>query len=202
MIKPLFAVAKNLERALSHAETAGATDLHVPSPSDFSVGAPIFVSEANGAEMEFLGRIRAIGDDTISVAFGLAADKSATAKIWTPSSAFPWEAVTSQPMERSFHEGIRVEQSVGGALWSVRTAEPLRTDRLRFREISRSHFAAFRSWLSAQVRGGLDDFTWVDEERNVARVRLVRCDFTQVEERPRVVELIVDLAVLEEGGYA
>jgi hypothetical protein len=202
MIKPLFAKARDRERTLTQAAQAGTKTLHVSAPSEFALGDRIFVSESDGSELEYLGPVTQIGADSLTVTHALANPKTITARIWRPQSAFQWDTVTTEPVERVFHEGIAVERSVGGALWAVRLADPIREDTLRFTGVSRAAFASFRSWLSSHACGGLDDFTWVDEQRACARVRLLNCDFIQLEKVPRVVALDIRLAVLGEGAYA
>lgn len=201
MIKPFFAKNKALERTLSHAENAGVQILHVSSPGNFAQGDRIFCAEADGSELEYLGLVETVGADHIEVSCALTAAKSATATVWKAASVFQWETVASSPVRRAFHEGIAVERAAGGALWSVRTADPWREDALRFPGISRGYFTAFRAWLTARARGGLDDFTWVDEARAIARARLLECDFVQEENAPKTTGLILRLAVLEEGDY-
>ena len=202
MIKPLFGKGKTLQRNLSHPEPAGSQTLHIASPGGFSPGDRVFCSEVGGSELEYLGPVTSVEPDAIQVTHGLAAAKNASAIVWKPEGCFQWPTIASSPVERVFHEGIATERAVGGALWSVRTSDPWREDTLRFQGISRAHFAELRAWLAAHARGGLDDFTWVDEAREIARVRLLHCDFTQIEKTPHSMELAIQLAVLEEGDYA
>jgi hypothetical protein len=203
MIKPLFTRGQELERSLSESADAGSRILHTASASDFSLGDRLFVSESDGAELEYLGAIVEVAPTLLTATFPLDAAKSATARLWRPASLFQWDTVTASPaVDRVLREGIATERSVGGALWSVRIADPWREDTLRLSGIPRAHFAAFREWLASAARGGLDDFTWIDEARNVARARLLDTGFDQKETVSRVVDLVLKLAVLEEGGYA
>ncbi len=202
MMKPLFAKDKQLERNLAQSEAAGATVLHVATPSDFNLNDLVFVADADGTGVEYLGAVTAVGADSLTVSHPLAASRDTTATLWRPAAEFRWETVTAEPMRRAFREGIAVERSVGGALWSVRVAEAVREDTLRFKGVSRAHFTAFRAWLAAWTRSGLDDFTWIDESRAAARVRLLDCDFEQVEKIPGALALALQLAVQQEGGYA
>jgi len=202
MLKPLFAVGRRLERTLTRSEPAGATALHVSAPADFQVGDPIFISDADATAIECLGPVRGIGAEAVTVSRPLAGPRSDSAIVWTPAGALQWQVVRADPPGRSFHGGIAVERSAGGVLWSVRTGAPWREESLRFEGVMRSDFDAFRAWLDAAARGGLDDFAWVDGSARPCRVRLLDCDFTPREERPRTVDLVLRIAVLEEGSYA
>ena len=93
MIRPLFAKGKELERTLSQAELAGATDLHVPTPGDFSPGDLIFIAEVDDSELEFLGPVQSVAGTTITVVHPLATDKADTATVWRAASAFQWQTV-------------------------------------------------------------------------------------------------------------
>jgi hypothetical protein len=202
MMKPLFAKDKLLERNLAQSEPVGTRLLHVASPSDFSLGSLVFVGDLDGANVEYLGAVTAVGLDSLSVAHALGLPRLGTATLWCSASALRWASVTDEPVERAFREGIAVERSAGGALWSVRVADAVREDTLRFKGISRAQFTDFRDWLAASARSGLDDFTWVDESRRVARVRLQDCDFKLIEEVPGSLTLAQHLALDQEGGYA
>ncbi|NQU43389.1 hypothetical protein HQ520_08885 [bacterium] len=202
MIKPLFAQGISHQTLLAQAEPSGVSTLRVTGPEGFSVGQHVFCCESDGSELEYAGCVTAVDLDAVSVHLPLLQGKQSGGLVWSAESVFQWQRISAGPLHRSFQEGIRSEHSVGGAVWSVRTGDPWREDELCFRGLLRSHFVAFRQWLTENVRGGLDDFTWVDEARDVARVRLTNTEFLQVEQVPRVIELRLKLAVLEEGGYA
>lgn len=202
MLKPLFAKGKELERPLTHSANAGENFLRCANSYEFGIGQRTFVAESDGAELEYMGPVTMAGDPPwVETVLSLKQAKTVTATLWRAQTFFQWETVTSQPVQRAFHEGIVVERSVGGRLWSVRVADPLREDTLRFTGVSRPSFAAFQGWMAAATRGGLEEFTWVDEERQIARVRLVNCDLVQVENSPRTLAIDLKLAVLAEGEY-
>lgn len=200
MLKPIFTKGTALHRSLNSAPQAGARILYCDESRDFSIGDRVFVAEADGSELEYMGVVRVSGDPPwLETTLSMKKAKSANAAIWRAQSVFQWETVTAAPVQRVFHEGIVVDRSVGGGLWAVRVADPVREDTLRFNGVSRASFAAFRAWLAASTRNGLEEFTWVDEERQIARVRLLRCDLVQAENAPRTLAFDLKLAILAEG---
>jgi hypothetical protein len=204
MIKPLFAKGKELERTFASETSAGSATLEVAAPEDFALGDRVFVANADGSALECVGPVTEVSEDAITVRYGLKWARGTTARVWRAQRVFQWETVSEEPVASVFRDGIRAERSVGGAVWSVRTGDPAREDTVRFSGVSRGGFAAFRAWLEAAARGGVDDFTWVDETRQPARVRLLESGFAPAQgvEVLRSLDLTIRLAVLEEGGYA
>ncbi len=202
MIKPLFARNKQLERPLTAPAAAGATVLKVTGAANFLPGDLLFIAHADQSLPECLGPVRAATATTLTPTFPLQSARSATATLWRPAGVFHWKTLQSASVERAFQEGIRLERTLGGGYYPVRLAAPQREDTLRFPALTRSEFETLRAWFATHTRSGLDDFTWVDEHRQLARVRLAACDFDQKEQTPRVLALALRLIVLEEGGYA
>jgi hypothetical protein len=202
MIKPLFARNKQLERPLAVPAAAGATTLQVAGAANFLPGDLLFIAHADQSRPECLGPVRATTATTLTVTFPLQTARSATATLWRPAGTFHWKTLQSASVERAFQEGLHLERTLGGGFYPVRLAAPQREDTLRFPAVARSEFEALRAWFTTHTRSGLDEFTWVDEHRQLARVRLAACDFDQKEHPPRVLTLALRLIVLEEGGYA
>ena len=62
MLKPMFAKGKDLERVLEEAAGPGYNLLICSDSSDFSCGDHIFVAEADGSELEYMGLATSTGD--------------------------------------------------------------------------------------------------------------------------------------------
>ncbi|MFP4379462.1 MAG: hypothetical protein ACLFUS_03080 [Candidatus Sumerlaeia bacterium] len=202
MIKPIFAHAKSQIQNLDAAVAAGASLLPVASPEVYAPGDKIFCAENDGSLLEYLGNVRTVAADSITVDQTLENARTTASQIWKAASFFQWIVMPAGPVEKHYRQGVAVERGVGGALWSVRSAAPSRQDILRFRGVSRAHFSLLRNWLDANVRGGIDTFTRVNEFREINTVRLLDCDFVQREEKTETIELEVQIEIIETGAYA
>ncbi|HBF35338.1 TPA: hypothetical protein DDW35_12325 [Candidatus Sumerlaeota bacterium] len=201
MMKPFFAKGKTLARNLTQAASAGSQLLPIDTPSDFAVGDRIFCAES-GAGLEYLGVVLQVNTASLEVSLPLKITKTVAATLWRPSYAFQWSRVLESSSHTTYQNGMVVERAVGGALWPVRTADPTHQQTLSFHALPLSSFNVFRAWLDTAVRSGLDEFTWVSENGEVARVRLLDADFKEVDTCVKSINLSLPLAVLQEGGYA
>jgi hypothetical protein len=202
MTKPVFAQGKEFERNLLQPAPAGTKTLYISSPGSFSLGDRIFCADGDGSQTEYLGIVTSVEASAIIVAFSLLTSRDTNATIWRPAEIHSWETVASEPVRRVYREGIAVERALGGALWSVRTADAVQEAKLIFAGITPAHVASFRTWLSTAARSGLDNFTWADERRATATVHLLDYDFKPIETAPESLTLAMHLAIVEEGGYA
>lgn len=202
MFKPFFAKGKASQAVLSRLVPAGAFILPVDSVAGFAPGDRIFCAGAGGSKTEYLGVAAQVSDDGIRVSRAVKLGRDAGALVFRPVSVFQWPGASAGSFLTSFHSGIAVERAVDGGLWPVRVADAWREDTVEFPELNRSTFNAFRAWLEGVARGGLEDFGWVGESGEVARVRLLDCDFNKIKASGCLVDLLLRLAVLEEGGYA
>jgi hypothetical protein len=202
MLKPFFVRSRQLERPLAAPAAAGTMTLPVAGAANFLPGDLLFIAHADQSLIESLGPVQTVTSSTVTATFPLRTARSVTATLWRPAATFHWKSLQAAPVERSFQEGIHLERTLGGGFYAVRLAAPQREDTLRFPSVTRSEFEALRVWLAAHTRSGLDEFTWVDEYRQPARVRLAACDFEQHEQPSRVLALALRLIVLEEGGFA
>jgi hypothetical protein len=201
MIRPVFAKGKEQEQALSQAAPASANQLYTPSASaNFSVGDLIFIAEADGSELEFLGPVIAVAPTFLTTTLWLGEGKSETAVLWRAAESFSWPVEPAFPLEKEFASGIKAARSLDGTVYSARLAEPRRTDRLSAR-IRRSDFDDLRQWIDANLNGGLDDFSYVDERGGVAKGRLISPSITQKQDDEGLVDFELDIAVIAEGVF-
>jgi hypothetical protein len=201
-MKPLFARGKQNERTLTQFVQQGSTQLPIAGASlYFSVGDKIFVSEADGSELEFLGNALAVETNQLTTARGLAGDKDDGAHVWKPLERFEFEIGRSSPFLRKFDTGIEAQRTIGGQVYSTRVREPGWTEVLSFSKLSRANFFAFQDFLRDSLNDGLNEFTYVDEAGDIAVVRLLTTQIEQHEQFPQLATLKLELFYLQQGQF-
>jgi hypothetical protein len=204
MIKPLFAHSKTGEREIAVSVEAGADGIPLADSSAYSAGQVVFADLSNPSDssLVFLGSVASVHPSGIVLARSLAFPLPAGTPVWAAAAHFQWPIMPVPSLERRHAGGVFVERSVGGALWSVKIADSWREDTVRFAGLPRSRFEALRLWIDTHVRGGADDFTWVDPEGALHRVRLLNGELLHRESVPRTLDIEIRLAVLADNEYA
>jgi len=194
-MKPVFAKGTRAQASLSASAAKGALTLPVnDADSIFSVGELLFCSEADGSELECLGPVTAVDGVGVTVALGLASAKSGGAKVWTPETSLLWPLGRSAPLRRTYHSGVEVQRSVGGALYHTRLADPYWEEPLVFERVARADYAQYEGWFIDTLRGGVEEFTFVDEERRVSAVKILNTAVEQEESPAGVARVAIQLA--------
>jgi hypothetical protein len=201
-MKPLFACGKQNERTLTQFVERGSTHLPIAGASlYFAVGDKVFVSEAGGTELEFLGNALAVETNLLTTARPLSSDKDAGAHVWKPLEQFEFEIGRSSPFLRRLDTGIEILKTVGGQVYSTRVREPGWIEMLSFSKLSRANFLAFQDFLRNSLNDGLNEFAYVDEAADVAIVRLLTTQIEQHEAFPQLATLKIELAYVQKGQY-
>ncbi|MCX7017109.1 MAG: hypothetical protein NTW86_31860 [Candidatus Sumerlaeota bacterium] len=202
MNRPVFARGKEQEQSLTQAASAPTHHLYTAEASlNFAVGDRIFIAEADGSELEFLGAVTATAPTYLTTALALRASKSATALLWRAARAFVWPVEPSLPVEKQHSTGIVCARALGGTLYSTRVAEPNRVDTLRFARLPLPVFEEFREWVEHVLEGALLDFTYVDERAQVSTARLAAPRIAQRQPDEQLTEIELEIAIQTEGAY-
>ena len=196
-MRPVF--AKGVGRQATLTQGAAAGTLHLPAGNAdqiFAVGQPLFCSEEDGTEVEYLGAAAAVDALGVSGMFVLSANKAAGAKVWTPEQVLIWPAERSAPLMRAYDSGVEVQRAIGGALYHTRLRDPFREETLIFAKVARSVYEAWETWFITAIGNGREAFTFVDEERAVKTVKVLDSKIEQREDAPGVAKISIRLAIL------
>jgi hypothetical protein len=170
---PLFCQSKSTQHVTSEAIGAGVREIPAADANAFfGEGERLFVSEPDGSEAEFLGRIQEIATDVITVELATQAAKGAGAKLWTPEAVFDWPVGDDVHSTRERQSGVEVVRSLGGAAYATRLRTACVSETVRFENLTDERFAALLDWIEQRSEDGLEEFTYVDVARVVRRVRL------------------------------
>lgn len=199
---PLFCQSKDVQRETSQAVGAGARLIPTADADDyFCAGQRVFISEPDASEVEFLGAIQSVAEDTITVELATQAAKSEGAKLWTPQAAFEWPAGAADAARRSRRSGVEVVRSLGGVAYATRLHSPYEIERVQFDNLTPERFAQLSSWFEQQADGGLEEFSYVDAARAVWRVRLDAPTLESSRNARDLLALHFDLHLLDNAQY-
>ncbi|MCX7045176.1 MAG: hypothetical protein NTX50_06815 [Candidatus Sumerlaeota bacterium] len=196
-MRPVFAKGIGRQGTLTQAAAAGT--LHLPAGNAdqiFSLGQPLFCSEEDGTETEYLGLAAAVDALGVSGMFVLGAGKAAGAKVWTPEQVLIWPAERSAPLSREYQSGVEVQRAIGGAVYHTRLRDPFREETLAFDKVARSVYETWEAWFISAIGNGREAFTFVDEDRAVKTVKVMDGRVEQREAAPGVAKISIRLAIL------
>ncbi len=169
----LFTQGQLSEQIIGDSLFAGATNIPLSGASThYQPGDLLFISESDGADLEYLGGVTASDASSVSFALPLRQNKNASAKLWKPANAFLLQAEPRKPIEREWDSGVAVERALGGPVYSVRIATPREIFDLELEAIARDRDAALIAWLDATTDFGLLDFILVAPDRETMKVRM------------------------------
>lgn len=179
MMAPVLARGRSNERVISGFVIGGSsTAITVGSVSGLVVGMKVFVGEADLSLAEYVGWIVAIDGLVVTVRFVARRGRSAWAKLWTPSAV--WQAVSVPSIsswEAEDDPGLERLETTGKAALLTQVRDAREVVRLGL-GTSVSDWAGFRSWLKANVGGGMGALTaaWADRDSGLVRTAKVRLE--------------------------
>ena len=201
-MKPIFAKGKTEICDTTGTLQVDDTEIPVTNASQhFTAGDLIFLADSDFSGVECLGFATAVSSSAITVLFGIKTARAVGAKVWKPTNYFQWEIGRSSPLKRSYFSGTEILETAGGIIYSTKIADSKTIEQLIFNRISVIGFSTYESWVKNTLSDGLYSFTYVDEERDVFKVRILNPDVLRVEESPGLVELMVNLGIEDEDVY-
>lgn len=161
---------------------AGATSLPLADADLlFSVGQPLFLSEADDTELEHLGVVTAATPTMLSFSLATRVAKSANAKLWRPATWLHLAAQQATPVRRDADAGIVVERSLGGDWFATAVAEPAERLELALEGLTPATEFALRAFLDLGLERGLHPFTLVHPGREIEALRLASPEYVRIE---------------------
>ena len=158
--RPIAAFGQKTHTTLSQARPVGQATFKVASISGFSVGDPIFTSSAADAEFQYHGAIVTIQPtlNELSVAWGLARERHAGDKFWTPQKAVLFRRGATDRIRRIRNTGTRSEVSRGGQVYTTRSADAFETLELAWTAGAPEDYESWRRFLVDDRHEGVDSF--------------------------------------------
>ena len=198
----VFAKGISNQRELSESSSAGSFILSVSNAKDyFNPGDLIFISDADGANLEFLGAATSVTTDKIQCLYALSLGRTTGALCWKPTHFLTWSRKRTMPLTRTLDTGVISRRSAGGVLYLSKVRESSHSELVRFENLRMKQVADFFSWLEEVINGGIEPFTFCDEDRQVSSVALVTTEIVQDETSSESIGLELELARIETGQY-
>jgi hypothetical protein len=125
MFAPVFARGKGTQRTVSsYAIGTSSTVVTLSAAaSPMAVGQHLFVSNADGTAVEYLGKIRAVSGSQVTASLVAQGARAAGALAWTPAAVWQAATVPSAVYEPSYVSGVETLETAGPALLHTRAAE-------------------------------------------------------------------------------
>ena len=170
---PLFCQGKDKQAVTSAPVGLGVRLIPVTGASLlFEAGDRRFVSEGDGSACEYLGTVQSVATDSVAVEFATGATRTAGAPLWIPAALWAWPAGLGVTVRHARATGVEIRRSLGGTAYATRLLEPYEIESVRFESLPDGPFAALRAWFEDRAQDGLAEFTYIDAERAIRRVRL------------------------------
>lgn len=202
MNKWILARGRAAETTLPDVTPAGARVIALSgAAASFAPPQPLFISETDGAETEWLGRVTQATTSSLAFSRPVRASKNSGARLWSPASMLEFPPDAAVPERRETHTGVAAERAAGGEFYAVQTAAPLTAFRLRFDDLAPATEDALLAWIAAQTLWGLSPFTLVTPEAALMSVRLAPEPVARERDARGRRTLTLPLLVEQEGAY-
>ena len=152
-------------------------------------------------EPEYLGMIRAVATDLVTVELATQASKAAGANLWTPVAVFEWPAGEGAAARRARQSGVEVVRSLGGVAYATRLREAGLAESVRFENLTEKRLGELLDWIEEEAGDGLDEFTYVDYARVLWRVRVEMPSFEWRRNERDLAVAEIRLLLLAENSY-
>lgn len=169
----VMARGRENEVNLSEVTAAGVKHISLPGADGFfSVGQFLMISEADGAESQWLGKVTAVDAAGVSFSQALDQSKNTGARLWRAASTLEIAGMGALQERRKLEGGVAVERSLGGDFLAVKVAEPLTTASLQIGGLTPRNERVLLEWLATQAGWGLNAFTLIGPTGEMTACRL------------------------------
>lgn len=198
----IFVTGRNNETSPGEVVPAGATTIPLAGADEtYATGDLLFISESDGSETQWLGRVSSVTAEQVAFTRPLAASKDSTALLWAAAHHRATPARPDRPLELVTRPGVAVEPTLGGQTQAASVAEPRTTLRLRLGGLSAAERQGLFEWLGARAGWGLNPFTLIGPDGRLEAVRLSGEPIGQRREAGGLETIELPLILLGEGQY-
>jgi len=200
----ILSQGREAEQILGGPAPAGANSLALSGANAvFAAGQRLLISEADGAEPQWLGKITQVTDAAVTFSRPLKLAKSSGARLWRASAALELPATSVDCQRRIVDTGVATSRSAGGNWYALQIAQPVIELTLTLGEITQKLQNAVAAWIQTTTQWGLIPFTLIDPTGTLMMV--VRAGAQPLkQEQPaddNAGDLTLTLTLAEEGSY-
>jgi hypothetical protein len=201
----IFAKGRAGQTALTEVALAGAMRIALAGASStFAAGQALLASEADGTEVEWLGKATAVDAAGVTFSRPLARSKNTGALLWRAASILETPAEAMLPLQATVATGVAVERTLAGGWLAAQTAEPAVQAMATLDGLIPSRAQALLDWLAVQAGWGLWAFTLLGGGMEPTVVRLAGADDRAIKQEWRAggrARLTLPLWIVQRGGY-
>lgn len=197
----ILAAGREAASTINDVVQAGAKTIALANANAiFSAGDLLFISEADGGETEWLGRITHSTSVSVSFSRPLNKSKNSGAKLWRAESSIA-AAEAALPARRTRQNGVITERSIGGRFYSIRVAEPTETFTLELGGLTPASARAIVDWLDQVADGGLNALALLGPAGELIAVRMTGEPILRELARGDLAALKLPLILVAEAVY-
>lgn len=201
-MKPLFAKGVSGQHIVSQSIAHDTNLIYITNANAYySAGDEIFISESNGLSLEYLGQATSVDSTKIITTFNVSEGKSSSAIVWKPTDLLKFYVSPSSPKDRKYYSGIDVVRTEGGVSYSSKISDSYEITTLTFENYPRDNFAEIESWLKDTLNDFLEEFSYIDEQRQVCVVRILDNTVGHFEKNIKNVDFKINLEIIEKDEY-
>jgi hypothetical protein len=198
----VFAKGKMNEREI--VSFAGASSFVIPVTDAsiyFSAGDLIYISDPDYSDVEFLGPVTSITGNEIQCLSALKKSRLAGSRVWKPENYIMWPRKRSVPKKRRIETGIQSRFSAGSHLFLTRIREKSVFENLRFQDLRLREIHLFSDWIDSVIDGGLEIFTFTDEDSVVSTAAISSPELIYIEKSQDALLIDMEIRILDKGKY-
>ncbi|MBN1899819.1 hypothetical protein JW926_00670 [Candidatus Sumerlaeota bacterium] len=198
----LFAKGKEGETTLSGNISAGSFVLPIEQANlYFQPGDLCFVTDADGSHAEFRGPVAAVSANEIQCVHAASRNRSQGAPCFKPQYFYWWLRNRSYPVRRILDSGIEQRRSAGGVLYLTKIREASFSETVAFDNLRKKQIDDFVSFLDTILSGGVEHFTFCDEEGAVITAALLSSRITRKDQSPQTISIEMELLEIAPSRY-
>ena len=206
-MKPIFAVGKTNECIETTTIGIGTTTIVVGSATNsFSVGDPIFVSENNDSEVEYLGEATAVDATTVTVTHATIAAKSSPFKIWKPTNSVKMPYGVATPWERSVPLGVQTQRTQAGTAYRTKVSDIYTLITLNWNDLPESDCTSLNTFIITTLNYGVNNCTIGYYDFSAGRIysviaTLLMNDLSHYETFPEYTPISIQFQIVSADTY-
>lgn len=206
-MNPIFAKGKTNEQSESGSVAAGVTVIPVADANSyFAVGQPIFISETDGTEVEYLGPAIAVSTSAVTVTHALQQAKGPGYKVWRPTDYVLMPYGISSPFDGTLALGVETQRSLGGEVYRTKTEDSYKQAVLTWDKLKALTWIIMRTFIVDVLNCGIYKCTIGYEDSTQLKIvsvtaTLLMVEIPHLERTPGLVRGQVIFQVAEEDAY-
>jgi hypothetical protein len=198
----VFAKGKTGGTNLSGNVSAGSFILPIEGASlYFQPGDLCFISDEDGGNAEFLGPVTGVSENEVQCVTAVSRNREPGAPCFKPLSFYWWPQKRTYPVRRFLESGVEQRRSAGGVLYLTKIRETSFSETVLFENLRKKELDEFLLFIETSLLGGIEHFTFCDEDGALMTAALLSSRIIQNEKSPQSIAIEMELEEIEKSRY-